>query len=76
MACGVPVIVSDIPCNDFVIHQETGLRFKNLQEVKGYIDQLKDPNQRLKFSVDGLQEISKYSYKKIGFSLIENIKTI
>jgi glycosyltransferase involved in cell wall biosynthesis len=76
MACGVPVIVSDIPCNDFVIHQETGLRFKNVNEITGFIDQLKEPGQRVKFSVDGFQEISKYNYNKIGSDLNENLKTL
>lgn len=67
-ACGVPVICSDIPCTEFVIHDKTGLKFKqnDFKTLDKHLETMKNDMDRISFAINGLAEIRKYSYDTIA----------
>jgi len=80
MACGVPVICSDIQCNKgFAINWHTALKFEfnDMQMLKKHLDWLithKDTRSQLTYNA--LNEIKKYDYNKIAANFLEKIQNI
>jgi glycosyltransferase involved in cell wall biosynthesis len=66
MACKVPVIATDIPGNnDLVEHEETGFLCKRPEDVKLYLEVLKNKKFRKYLGEQGYKKIKQYDWKKI-----------
>jgi len=66
MACKLPIIATDITGNnDLVEHGKTGFLIKQPEDVKVYLDVLKDPVLRKELGKEGYKKIKKYDWKHL-----------
>lgn len=80
MACGVPVICSDIECNSsFAIHNESALRFEfnNFDQLDKHLNiLLNDSDLRIKLIKNGLKIAELFSYENITMGFESKLKEL
>lgn len=74
MAMKKPVLATNIIGNkDVVVHGKTGYLFNTLEELKGYIQLLKDENLRYKMGEEGLKRIEQLFNCEKNFKDLEEV---
>jgi glycosyltransferase involved in cell wall biosynthesis len=77
MACGLPIVSSNLPCNDDILNESNSIRInsRNIKEIVEAITRIRDDlNLRNSMAVASLSKVEKHKISRRTSKIIEFIK--